>query len=288
MKEKYIIFAIDGGMGKNIMATAVVSSISNKYPEHKIIVVAGWPRVWLNNPNVHRVYLTGNTPYFYDNYIRDKEVIILKQEPYHHQDYILNKKHLIEVWCEQCGVELNHAPELFYNWREEQFIKNQVGAKPYAVIQSNGGGDQSKYSWVRDIPRKQAQSIVDYMILKGLKVFHLRGKDDIILDNTVPFETDNIRDLWGLIKFSSKRVLIDSYAQHVAAAFNLKSTVCWPVDNSSALGYDFHDNVKASVRENVVHKMDSYLIDDQITGVMHECPFESPEVFNLQHIYSTL
>lgn len=290
MEDKYIVFAIDGGMGKNIMATAVVSAIKKRYPEHKIIVVAGWPAVWVNNPNVHRVFRHGNVPYFYDDYIRDKDVLIFKQEPYHHQDYLLKKRHLIDVWCEQCGVEYNdEMPELVYNWREEQYVRQLVGGDKYAVIQSSGGiNNPSKYSWVRDIPNHQAQSIVDYMTVQGYKVFHLRDKNALELNNTVKFETENIRDLWGLIKFSDKRVLIDSYSQHVAAAFGLESIVCWPVDNSFELGYDLHKNIKSSVSEHMVHKIDSYLIDNQITGVLHECPFDSNEVFDLQDIYKSL
>ena len=36
--DKYVIFHIDGGCGKNIVATSVVKSIKATYPEHKLIV----------------------------------------------------------------------------------------------------------------------------------------------------------------------------------------------------------------------------------------------------------
>ncbi len=36
-----IIFIVDGGLGKNICATSVVRELATKYPEKKIIVVAG-------------------------------------------------------------------------------------------------------------------------------------------------------------------------------------------------------------------------------------------------------
>jgi hypothetical protein len=287
---KYIIFDCVGGIGKNVMATAVVANIKQKYQEHNIIVTSGWPAVWVSNPNVYRVYPFGRTNYFFDDFIRDKEVIIMKHEPYHHQDYLLKKRHLVDVWCEQCGVEYDTKdPQLYYSWREEQYIQHIIGSDKYAVIQMSGGtNNPSKYSWVRDIPIHQAQSIVDYLIVQGYKVFQLKEKNALELNNVVKFETENIRDLFGLIKFSSKRILIDSYSQHVAACFNLPSVVCWPIDNVSGLGYDLHKNITSNADKHVVHKIDSYLVDDVITGNFHECPFVNNEIFDLQEIYKAI
>lgn len=272
------------------MATSVVSSLKQQYEEYDIIVISGWVGVWLNNPNVYRVYSHGSIPYFYDDYINGNDVLIFKHEPYHHQDYILKRKHVIDVWCSQCGVSYDgSAPAIYYNWREEAYVKNLVGSEPYVVIQSSGGTkNPTKYSWVRDIPHTQAQSIVDYLKVKGHRIIQLREKDALPLKNVEYFETDRIRDLFGIIKFSSKRILIDSYSQHVAKAFGLKSIVFWPVDNISTLGYESNENIVSDCDKVVVHKMNSYLIEDQITGVLNECPFATPEVFNLEEVYKVL
>ena len=64
--DKYVIFHIDGGAGKSVAATAVCTSIKEKYPEHKLVVVTAWPEVFLHNPKVYRVYKTGNFAYFYE------------------------------------------------------------------------------------------------------------------------------------------------------------------------------------------------------------------------------
>jgi uncharacterized phage-like protein YoqJ len=63
-KDNYIIFNPEGGLGKIIASTAVVRNIKATYPDHKIIIVTPWPEVFLNNPNVERVYRSGNTPLF--------------------------------------------------------------------------------------------------------------------------------------------------------------------------------------------------------------------------------
>jgi hypothetical protein len=38
---------------------------------------------------------------------------------------------------------------------------------------------------------------------------------------------DGFRSIAILLQLADKRLLIDSFAQHMAAALNVKSTVCW-------------------------------------------------------------
>ena len=54
--DKYLIFHVEGGLGKNIASTAVVTHLKKKYNDRKIIVVASYPEVFLNNENIYRVY----------------------------------------------------------------------------------------------------------------------------------------------------------------------------------------------------------------------------------------
>lgn len=41
-----------------------------------------YPEVFINHPDIHRVYRIGMTSYFYDDYIKDKDTIVFKHEPY--------------------------------------------------------------------------------------------------------------------------------------------------------------------------------------------------------------
>ena len=50
-----IIFQIEGGLGKSIMATAMVKVIKNHYKDSTLIVVTPYPDVFLNNPQVDKV-----------------------------------------------------------------------------------------------------------------------------------------------------------------------------------------------------------------------------------------
>ena len=57
-------------------------SIRSAYPDYKVVVVTAWPEDFLNNPDIYRVYKFGSIPYFYEDYIKDKNTKIFRLEPY--------------------------------------------------------------------------------------------------------------------------------------------------------------------------------------------------------------
>ena len=75
--DKYSVFHIEGGVGKNVLATAVVSSLKKSDPERKIIITTAWPAVWFNNPNVDQVFVLGQTANFYKNFIKQYKNIAI-------------------------------------------------------------------------------------------------------------------------------------------------------------------------------------------------------------------
>ena len=83
MEEKYIVWHIEGGLGKNIAATALLNSLKEKHPERKIVIVASYPEIFIGLPAVYRIYRLGLTSYFYDDYIKNKDTIVFKHETYY-------------------------------------------------------------------------------------------------------------------------------------------------------------------------------------------------------------
>jgi hypothetical protein len=129
-EPQYILFNASGIPDKEILATAVVSSIKDEYPEGKIIVLSRNPEVWIHNPQVYRVYRLGVTPYFYEDYIKDKNSRIFWQDPYGADDAIHRRKNLIEVWCELCGVTWNRKdPRLYFTFREYEATRRMLAQK---------------------------------------------------------------------------------------------------------------------------------------------------------------
>ena len=95
--EKYIVWHIEGGLGKNVAATALLPSLAKKYKDRKIVVVASYPEVFLNHPDVFRVYRVGITAYFYEDFILGKDTLVFRHEPYFQTGHILKQKHLVET-----------------------------------------------------------------------------------------------------------------------------------------------------------------------------------------------
>jgi hypothetical protein len=288
--KKYLVFHIEGGIGKNIMATAVVKAIKKQHPDREIIVVSPHSGLWMNNPHVYRIYMMGQTPYFYEDFIKNKDTLVLKSDPYLHQDYISKKAHCIEAWCDQSNVKYNgEEPEIVLTQQEiaEASGSNSTHGKPILLLQTNGGNDQG-YSWVRDMPFGMADELCE-KLKEQYKILHVRLENQPSIDGIDWVFSPNIRQIAALVKYSHARVLIDSFVQHAAKAFGKKSTVVWPVNKSKQLGYDLHDNIASSYEPQKTHMADYYLTDDDIVGQSHMCPFpEGKRIFDLDEILESV
>ena len=294
--ENYLVFMVNGGAGKNVLATAVVKAIKDTYPNTNIIVVTAYKDVWLYNPNVYKTYTHGNTPHFYTDYVKDNPKIkICALEPYLTEDYILKRKHLIEIWCELCGVLYKgQKPELFFNQREIEYGENLRDLKnestPIFLLQTNGGAQQDvKVSWMRDLPMSTAQEIV-LKLRDRYRIIHIRRDDQ----PAIPFPfveqfKGNLRELMILIKYSKKRLFIDSVCQHIAAALEKKSTVTWVRNDPKTLGYTLHENIITKAEDEINVLSDAFLEPYDITGNIYQCPFkEGTKLFDTEDILKTL
>lgn len=244
-----IIFQIDGGLGKSIMATAMVKVIKKRYKNSNLIIVTAYPDVFLNNPYINEVYNTNNINGFYLKYIKDKNAKVFVGEPYRHSDFILDKpKKLFKIWCEMFGLHYNNEqPEIYLTQPEiEYFSPYYQTDKPILVIQPNGGPANLgyQYSWTRDIPEPTVLELIDHY-KNNYTIIHIKRQDQKIYPDVMQ-ALDGYRSIAVLLKLSSKRLLIDSFTQHLAASLNLKSTVCWISTKPEIFGYKMHDNVKSN------------------------------------------
>lgn len=285
-----IIFSINGGIGKCVMATAVCKAIKKQYKKANIIVVSGYPEVFINNPNVHRSYGFGTTSYFYEEYVKNEKILVFANDPYLTTEHTKQEQHLIKTWCDMFGIEYNgEMPEIHLTAREQKFYAvNYITDKPIMVIQPNGGSpSEMKYSWARDIPFDTVQDIVNQMH-EDYAIVHIGREDQSKYENTIPVNA-TFRQLCVLLSMSSKRLLIDSFAQHVAAAYNLPSTVCWIANKPEVFGYDIHDNIRANEFTAKPDLRSSFLTEFNIQGDLLEFPYRSEtEIFDKEIILNSL
>ncbi len=286
-----IIFSINGGIGKCILSTAVCRAIKKQYPEDQLVVVSGYPEVFLNNPNVDRAFAFGNMSYFYQDYIEGKDFRVFAHDPYVDTDYLRQDEHLTETWCRMFNIKHDGThPELFLTEREITFFSNKFTSdKPILLLQTNGGaqGQELKYSWARDIPSSLVQDVINEYI-QDYNIAHMRREDQIGYDGTTPI-SDNFRALCVLIFISNKRLLMDSFGHHAAAALRKPSTVLWIANTPVVFGHDVHNNIVANPFTKKPELRHAYLQKFDISGNLLEFPYDNEsDIFNFQQVIDSL
>jgi hypothetical protein len=288
---KNIIFNIEGGIGKSIMATAVCEAIKKQHPKDRLIVLTSYPEVFLCNPNVDKCLNHNQLSYFYKEYIEDGDFKAYFHNPYLETNFIQRKEHLIETWCNMFGIKYEQEqPRIYLTKREQDFYAKQFNSdKPIFVMQTNGGAinQEIKYSWSRDIPYHVAQAVVEEF-KNEYNILHIRRKDQMGLENTIPVEAD-FRSLFGLINISQKRLFIDSFGQHTAKALGLDSVVCWVGNTPLQFGYENNINIVAKEETKKPELKNSFLTKYNIVGDLLEFPYNNEsEIFDVEEIIHAL
>jgi ADP-heptose:LPS heptosyltransferase len=289
-KDKYLIFHIEGGQGKVVMATSVIRAIKKKFPDRKIIVTTPWDGPLFYNPNIYRFYLHGESRYFFDDFINE-DTLIYKYEPYHSEDHIFNRKHLTETWCDMYNIPHDgYKPDIYLNPREIEIAKDKIkpDGRPIMLIQTNGGGQgqYSKKSWARDIPIDVAQKVVNHFS-KTYRILHIRREDQPALNNA-EFINLPLRELYAVFPLSQKRLFMDSFSQHLAAGLGLQSVVCWIVNKPEVFGYNENINILPNAKYSDEFTKYSYLEKFSIDGQIQQFPYDTINLFNPDEIIEAL
>lgn len=294
---KYSIFHVQGGIGKHVAATAVARAIKNNHLDRQLIVVSAYPDIFINLDFVHRSYQLGNTSYFYQHYVQDKDSILFHHEPYYTTNHIHKRKRLIENWCEMYGLQYSgESPILKFNKLQYDVSKKFWSKnKPIMVIHTNGGvmtTDAKPYSWTRDMPEDVAQELVnhyksEYHIYQITKVNSpkLRGADHVFATQQ---QALSLMELFSILLHAKKRILIDSCMQHAAAAMKRPSTVMWNGTSPKVFGYDIHDNICTTIPYDF-KLPGSYLFDFDFNGNEVEFPFtDDTKLYDLDTIIASV
>jgi ADP-heptose:LPS heptosyltransferase len=286
-----VIFQVDGGLGKSIMATAILKVIKKQYKKANIIVVTAFPDVFIGNPNVNKVFQQHQAVGFYKNYIHNKDTKVFVTDPYTTSDFITESNHLLKIWCDTFGLNYNgELPEIFLSKGEKEYFAPFYKLdKPIMAIQPNGGavGQPLKYSWTRDLPASVVNEVVS-QFKNNYAILHIKREDQLTYENTMG-ALDSWRSIAIMLTLSAKRLLIDSSSMHIATALNLPSVVGWIGTNSKVFGYDMHTNIVANEPTKEVNiernSYTKYLLYEDISTL----PYNNfSEIFDTQKIINAL
>ncbi len=296
---RYSIFECAGDPAKDLMGTAVVAALKKADPERAIVVVTLHPEVWLHNPNVYRVYKFGQMSYFYDDYVKDKDSRIFRHDPYVTTDFAYGRKHVIDIWCELCGVKRGGAlPSLHFTWREKEAAgKLTASVKPLFFIQATGSLDPHlAFAWQRDIPLRVAEEVVAKMNAKGYQSIQIKEGHHPALAGTMPLLFD-LRLTLCAISFSKKRLFIDSSCLQAATAHGLHSVALYTTGSPKVTGYGLHTNIPAfshlnakgkHAYEKLIDFVGTYKEGYDLTGAMRLSPYDLTPLFDADRIVETL
>jgi hypothetical protein len=215
-----LLLHINGGIGKCIMATAVIRSYKAANPESKVVVVSGYPEVFINNPDLHKNFPFA-TPYLWQEYYGQPGWHVSAHDPYMEQSWIKNENlHLIDIWCRMLGVpSVQKTPLLHFSGPEVDELTAMIQTdKPLMVVQSTGGGNPAARSWTRNPPPNEFEEFVG-AFMESHFVLHLCLPETPKLANCHQrIENLNRRQAICLIHYAAEFVGIDSFGQHARAA----------------------------------------------------------------------
>ena len=219
-ETKGTVVHIQGGLGKCIAFTAVAKCFKETYPDLQLVVISGYPEVFLHNPNIDGNFEFSQHGLWFSFY-SNPDFEIMAFDPYFHQDWINNSgRHLTDIWCELLDVECKGSlPQLYFSGPEVEELKRMMNVdRPLLVVQSTGGPNPGAVSWTRNPP---TQELDDYLAKYSDShyIVHLCQQATPVL-KSVNQRIDglNRRQAMCLVYYAQEFVGIDSFGLHARAA----------------------------------------------------------------------
>ena len=266
---KKCVVTVEGGLGKNVMFTAMLKELAKKY--EKIYVLSPYFDVFKACPYVTDAFPMGQVSTLYQQLCLSDDCDVLWKEPYTNQKFIKKQVNLFDAWAEELGITLSEkamdmVPQIsrytelpLVKLQTEELLK-QLNGQKFILIQLCGG--QSPLAPQLD---KDGKLIPYNDHNEGLKRNYYRGQELVdLLKKTYPehrilhFALPNEPSYEGadkvqapylvfheLCKHADKVVCTDSSLQHLATGVCKDVTVIWGETRPEHFGYACNKNICA-------------------------------------------
>ena len=268
---KKCLINVEGGLGKNVMLTAILEEFKEKCGYDEVYVISPYFDVFKACSAVTEAFPPGQGT-LYQELVLDEDCDVYWKEPYSNQKFIKKQCHLFEAWADEFGFRLaaagtKYIPQL--DKVEEVFPAVAQAAKAqmdawnhnFCIVQFNGG--QSPLGPMVDqngnpVPYSDQQEAIKRNYFKGDKIVKLLkekyGDDCTIVHFALPNEPTIAGTVkvqipylaYHLIAAEAKAIVCtDSSLQHLATGVNDNITVIWGETRPEYFGYDCNNNVCA-------------------------------------------
>lgn len=261
-----IVLKIDGGIGREICAIPAIEALA-KTTKRQIVVIAGFPQVFENNPYIERVYPFSNA-YLWEDVISNGEFIY--PEPYHDVNYYSQKHHLIQSfnWILN-KTEDKLKPNIYLTSEEESYGRSEISNykknyKAVVMFQPFGSGFQEKQLDTSKLATPEHPMYASLVALNGnlcsyedktnrsltmddARQLAKSAKETLFLNvSAVQIKSEsnviniaqNLRTIFSLTKYCDSIISVDSFLQHVGYAFEKTGTVFLGATYRQNVSYD--------------------------------------------------
>lgn len=266
---KKCLINVEGGLGKNIMLTAILEEFKTVKGYDEIYVISPYFDVFKCCPAVTDAFppMQGT---LYQELVLDEDCDVFWKEPYSNQKFIKKQCHLLEAWADELGFELampgnQYIPNLtlldqvFPNVKrladqkaeelKDDFIIVQFcGGQSPLTIKDKDGGFANYSEHQENIKRNyfKGQAIINSIKEKNpdLSIVHFSLPNEPNYDKSIKCEMPYLA--YVLLAQRAKAVITtDSSLQHIATGNCENVTVIWGETRPEHFGYECNKNVCA-------------------------------------------
>jgi hypothetical protein len=267
---KKCLINVEGGLGKHVMLTAILTELKDKGGYDELYVISPYFDVFKACEAVTDAFPPGQGG-LYQELVLDPDCDILWKEPYSNQKFIKKQCHLFDAWAEEFGITLtkdacNYVPDL--SKIESEFphlrkIANECSEKwhhNFCIVQFTGG--QSPLNPTRNdkgelLPYMNMQEAIKRNYYKGqaiIDLLHRKYPDTTVVHFALPNEpgfegTERVEIpylTYHLLAAEAKEIVcIDSSLQHLSTGVNDNITVIWGETRPEHFGYNCNHNIAA-------------------------------------------
>lgn len=266
---KKCVVTVEGGLGKNVMFTAMLKELAKKY--EKIYVLSPYFDVFKACPYVTDAFPMGQVSTLYQQLCLSDDCDVLWKEPYTNQKFIKKQVHLFDAWAEELGITLSQkamdmTPEIsrytelpLVKTQTEELLK-QLNGQKFILIQFCGGQSPLAPQLDKDgklLPYNDHNEGLKRNYYRGQELVDLLKKtypEHLILHFALPNEpsyegADKVQAPYlvfhELCKHADKVVCTDSSLQHLATGVCKDVTVIWGETRPEHFGYACNKNICA-------------------------------------------